>query len=92
MTILEFVFSFNTRDLPENHFVELEPPQKILLIKSVNNHGNHGNHFSREYTSKNKRICYCSVDTAHYIGTIMISVSIDAISFKSAEVFHKDLW
>ena len=26
------IFSFNTQDLPENHFGELEPPIKILLI------------------------------------------------------------
>ena len=33
MTILEFILlSFNTQDLPENHFGELEPPVKILLI------------------------------------------------------------
>ena len=25
-------FSFNTQDLPENHFGELEPPVKILLL------------------------------------------------------------
>ena len=26
------IFSFNTQDLPWNHFIELEPPVKILLL------------------------------------------------------------
>ena len=29
------IFSFNTQDLPENHFGELEPPVKILLINII---------------------------------------------------------
>ena len=35
MTTLEFVFIFNTQDLPEKHFGDLEPSVKILFKKNI---------------------------------------------------------